>query len=178
MTEIQYVWEHWKFNADQRIKAFNFFVVFAIFVDGGLFAAIEKSAHPVVLAAIGSFIVALAAAFWVIDVRSERLIRLSEPGLRLFETGLSEEARIFHEDARQHRQSPIRYKNSFRTLFGIQIVFGLAVLAFGILAANDVVPRNLFAPLASFSSGPANNPAKLNNLAPAPAPAPAPRPGK
>lgn len=35
MIEIQYVWEHWKFNADQRIKAFNFFVVFAIFADGG-----------------------------------------------------------------------------------------------------------------------------------------------
>jgi hypothetical protein len=48
MREIDYLWEHWKFNADQRIKAFNFFVVFSVFANGGVFAAVEKCVHPVV----------------------------------------------------------------------------------------------------------------------------------
>lgn len=40
-ARIQYPWDHWKFNADQRIKAFNFFVVFSVFADGGVFTAIR-----------------------------------------------------------------------------------------------------------------------------------------
>ena len=144
MTEIQYVWEHWKFNADQRIKAFNFFVVFAIFADGGLFAALEKAAHPVVFTTIGVLIVALAAAFWVIDIRSERLIRLSEPGLLLYESALSPEAKVFHTDRARNRQSWIRYKNSFRALFGIQILFGVAVATFGALTWSGVISRLVF----------------------------------
>lgn len=145
MIEIQYVWEHWKFNADQRIKAFNFFVIFAIFADGGVFAAIEKGAHPLVLAAIGFLVVALAAAFWVIDVRSERLIRLSEPGLLAFEETLNNVSRIFHAD-QVRRKSLIRYKNSFRALFLIQLLFGITVLAVGVLGSTGVLPRNVFAP--------------------------------
>lgn len=39
MHEIQYLWDHWKINADQRIKAFNFFVVFSVFADGGVFSS-------------------------------------------------------------------------------------------------------------------------------------------
>lgn len=145
MIEIQYVWEHWKFNADQRIKAFNFFVVFSIFADGGAFAAIEKGAHPLVLTAIGLLVVALAAAFWIIDVRSERLIRLSEPGLLAFEEGLNEVSRIFHADQRK-RKSFVRYKHSFRALFFIQLLFGLAVFLLGALTSIEALPRNVLAP--------------------------------
>ena len=146
MTEIQYVWEHWKFNADQRIKAFNFFVVFAIFADGGVFAALERGAHPAVVAAIGFLVIALSAAFWVIDVRSERLIRLSEPGLRAFEGTLNPVSRIFHADE-PNRKSLIRYKYSFRALFLIQLLFGVGVLVQGVLASCNVIPRNALGPL-------------------------------
>lgn len=144
MIQIQYVWEHWRFNADQRIKAFNFFVVFAIFADGGVFAAREKGAHPVVVTAIGFLVAALAAAFWVIDVRSERLIRLSEPGLLAFEQTLSEVSRVFHAD-QSKRKSMVRYKHAFRALFSFQLLFGTAVFGFGALASVDVVPRNVLA---------------------------------
>ena len=49
-AEKEYLWEHFKFNADQRLKAFNFFVVFAVFADAGVFAALDRKGH--------------AAAFW------------------------------------------------------------------------------------------------------------------
>lgn len=130
MTEIQYLWEHWKFNADQRIKAFNFFVVFAIFSNGGVFTALEKQAHPGVLLAIGLLIVVLVAVFWMIDVRSERLIRLAEPGFRLFEQTLDPVARVFYVDAAKYRGSWIRYKYAFRTLFLAQLLFALCVCGF------------------------------------------------
>lgn len=143
MTEIQFVWDHWKFNADQRIKAFNFFVIFAIFADGGVFGALEKGAHPVVFIVVGGLIVALAAAFFVIDVRSERLIRLSEPGLLAFEQTLSAPSKLFHNDA-ANRDSWVRYKYAMRGLMVVQAVFGVAVFGFGALAATGWVARDVF----------------------------------
>ena len=34
MTPEDFVWDHFKFNAEQRLKAFNFFVILSIFADG------------------------------------------------------------------------------------------------------------------------------------------------
>ena len=31
------VWDHFKFNAEQRLRGFNFFVLLSIFADGGVF---------------------------------------------------------------------------------------------------------------------------------------------
>jgi|TARA_Y100001951_G_scaffold72445_1_gene59317 hypothetical protein len=35
----EFVWAHFKLNAEQRLRGFNFFVVLAIFADGGVLAA-------------------------------------------------------------------------------------------------------------------------------------------
>ena len=42
MKEIEFIWEHFKLNAEQRLKGFNLFVVLSIFADGGVFTAIER----------------------------------------------------------------------------------------------------------------------------------------
>lgn len=131
MTEIQYLWDHWKFNADQRIKAFNFFVVFSVFANGGLFTAVDKGAHPVVLAVIGTFITLLASIFWMIDSRSRALIRLSEPGIKRFEESLWHHSRLFHRD-QTNADRLARYSNSFRVLFVAQLVLGISVVSYAI----------------------------------------------
>ena len=46
LTAESYLWEHWKFNADQRLKAFNLYVVFSIFANGMVFTALDKRAQP------------------------------------------------------------------------------------------------------------------------------------
>jgi hypothetical protein len=130
MHEIEYLWDHWKFNADQRIKAFNFFVVFSVFADGGVFTAIEKCVHPVVVIVIGFFVLASSVAFFLMDIRSEQLVGLSLPGIKAFEGTLSPSARIFHHDA-LNRSKLIRFKYAFRGLFSLQFIFGLLVVAFG-----------------------------------------------
>lgn len=133
MHEIQYLWDHWKFNADQRIKAFNFFVVFSVFADGGVFTAVEKCVHPVVLIVIGVFVIAFSVAFFLMDVRSEQLVGLSVAGIKEYECTLSSSARIFHRDA-LNRHKLVRFKYAFRGLFGLQFVFGVLVVAFGIVS--------------------------------------------
>jgi hypothetical protein len=129
MHEIQYLWDHWKFNADQRIKAFNFFVVFSVFADGGVFTAVERCVHPIVLVVIAVFVMAFSVAFFLMDVRSEQLVNLSLAGIKEFETTLSPSARIFHHDTLKRRKL-VRFKYAFRGLFGLQFVFGVLVLIF------------------------------------------------
>lgn len=133
MHEIQYLWDHWKFNADQRIKAFNFFVVFSVFANGGVFTAIERCVHPVVLVVIGVFVMAFSVAFFLMDIRSEQLVDLSRPGIEEFERTLGPSARIFHHDA-LHRSKLVRFKYAFRGLFSLQFVFGVLVLSFAVVS--------------------------------------------
>lgn len=30
LDDVKYIWEHWQFNAEQRIKAFNLFVTLSL----------------------------------------------------------------------------------------------------------------------------------------------------
>ncbi len=128
--EKNYLWQHFVFNAEQRLKAFNFFVVFSVFSNGGVFAAAEKGAHGAVFVLIGGFVLALALVFWVIDARSQSLLKLAVPGLKEYEKRFPDHSRLFANDAARHGKI-IRYTTAFRALFCLQLVFGAGVIAFG-----------------------------------------------
>ncbi|MDI1257912.1 hypothetical protein [Aquabacterium sp.] len=107
-NEENYLWEHWKFNADQRLKAFNFFVVFSIFANGGVFTAFDKTTHPIVLILLGGFVVFLP----------------------VYEKQLRPESRLFHRDDVQASRL-VRFTVAFNALFTLQCFFGLSVVAYG-----------------------------------------------
>jgi hypothetical protein len=128
-----HLWDHFKFNADQRIKAFNFFVVLSGFANGAVFAAYEKKFALPLLAAIGVLIIVLALVFAVIDQRSRNLTRLSVPGLKQFEAECesltSDEFKVFTMDA---KNAPllVRYTTAFSLLYCVQAAFGVAVVLY------------------------------------------------
>jgi hypothetical protein len=43
--EREYLWKHFAFNAEQRLRAFHFFVVFSGFANGGILAAFDKNSQ-------------------------------------------------------------------------------------------------------------------------------------
>lgn len=129
--ERNYLWDHFVFNAEQRLKAFNFFVVFSVFANGGIFAAAEKSSHGVVFILIGGFILMLSVVFSMIDTRSQRLLKLAVPGLKQCEAHFSEQSRLFARDA-DHGSGVVRYTVAFRILFGTQALFGAGAIIYGI----------------------------------------------
>jgi hypothetical protein len=129
--EYQHLWENWKFSADQRIKAFNFFVIFSVFTNGGVFTAIEKCALPVVFVCISLFIIVLSVTFWTIDVRNQALLQRSISGLREYEESLLESVRVFQYDEK-HRSKYFNMKNAFYILFGLQLLFGFVIFSYGI----------------------------------------------
>ena len=133
----QYLLEHWKFNADQRLKTFNFFVAFSVFADGGVFAAIDRCAHPMVLMLLGGFIVVLAVVFALVDARCRALLHLSKEGLMHFEQGLQGHYRLFEKD-RAISHPVVRLTVAFNTLFVHQGLFGMGVLIFGLLVSGVI----------------------------------------
>lgn len=130
--ERDYLWQHFVFNAEQRLKAFNFFVVFSVFANGGFFAALEKSLPRWVFVVIGIFIVVLSLVFAIVDARSQSLLKLAVPGLKEYEKRFPEHSRLFARDADRHA-GVVRYTIAFRILFAMQAAFGLAVIVFGSL---------------------------------------------
>lgn len=132
MNELQYLCEHYRFNAEQRLKGFNFFVVLSMFADGGVFTAIEKGFAPLIVMLFGGFVVIVSMVFWVVDARSRQLLSLAVPGLRALEQSFQEEARVFARDARTHGRV-VRYTFAIRALILGQFVFGFGVVVYGLL---------------------------------------------
>jgi hypothetical protein len=130
MDDRQFVWDHFKFNAEQRLKGFNFFVLLSIFANGGVFAAIEKQLNPFLLMLLGFFVALLAAVFWLVDARSRNLLRLTIPALKEIEASFPESHRLFAIDARE-QGTIVRYTFAFRVLLICQLTFGLLVGTIG-----------------------------------------------
>jgi len=126
----QLVWEHFKFNAEQRLRSFNFFVLFSIFANGGVFTAIQYHVASFVLVLLGLFLALLAIVFAIVDARSHQLIELTIPALKEMEINFPPSHRLFAIDAEKQGRL-IRYTVAFRILLGVQFAFGLGVAIYG-----------------------------------------------
>ena len=129
--EKNYLWQHFVFNAEQRLKAFNFFVIFSVFANGGAFSAIEKQTHGALLMLIGAFISFLSVVFWLVDSRSHYLLGLAVPGLKEFEKQFLPRSHLFTNDAIRSKGKYVRYTIAFRALFCVQIAIGFSLSLWG-----------------------------------------------
>jgi hypothetical protein len=130
LTAESYLWEHWKFNADQRLKAFNLYVMFAIFGNGMVFTAIDRDVNPMVLVFLGGFECLLALVFAMVDRRSRKLLHLAKQGLKSFEQNLPADCRPFLLDDVQGERWA-RYTVAFNLLFVLQFLFGVLMSGYG-----------------------------------------------
>jgi len=131
MEKEDFIWEHFKFNADQRLKGLNFFILLSIFADGGVFTAIEKELTPFLLFLLGAFICILSTVFWMIDARSKELLEITIPALKHIERNFSENYKIFKIDA-EGKGPFLRYTFAIRILLLSQLFFGIGVAFYGI----------------------------------------------
>jgi hypothetical protein len=127
----EFVWAHFKLNAEQRLRGFNFFVVLAIFADGGVLAALERGFSPGLLILLGAFTVLLAQVFWLVDARSRQLLQLTITALKDIETDYPESHRLFAHDA-MGQSWVISYTFAIRSLLLAQMGFGLGVVGYGL----------------------------------------------
>ena len=78
-------WKHFNYHADQRLKAFNFFVVVITFILAGAFAALAGKMQREVGLIAGIALVFLPWIFYGLDQRNRQLIKLAEKALADFE---------------------------------------------------------------------------------------------
>ncbi|ABP81763.1 conserved hypothetical protein [Stutzerimonas stutzeri A1501] len=127
----EFVWAHFKLNAEQRLRGFNFFVVLAIFADGGVLAALQQGFSPGLLVLLGAFTVLLAQVFWLVDARSRQLLELTIVALKEMEADYPESYRLFAADA-LGQSRVISYTFAIRALLLAQMGFGLGVVGYGL----------------------------------------------
>lgn len=131
MSHEDLVWDHFKFNAEQRLKAFNFFLLLSIFANGGVITALDKRLSPVLLVIIGAFLALLSVVFWLADTRSKGLLWLSVDALREIEKTYPPKSQLFELDAKC-RNPIVRYTVAITALLGAQLLFGLGVVVYGL----------------------------------------------
>lgn len=132
MESADFVWDHFKFNAEQRLKSFNFFLLLSIFANGGVFAAIQNRIASSTMVLLGIFVALLSVVFWLADARSKQLIQMTIVALKEVELNFPESHRLFAIDSKQQGRF-VRYTFAFRILMIAQLLFGLGVATCGIL---------------------------------------------
>jgi hypothetical protein len=84
-----YAWKYFALHADQRLRAFNFYLVLVALVLGGLLAYLKDARSPAYAAPAGFLLAILSYIFWRLDGRSQEFIKHCESVLKAIEKDIS-----------------------------------------------------------------------------------------
>ncbi len=142
---VEFAWDYFDFHAKQRTTMFNFFILLLPFLFGGIFYNLKVDAglsHPFIAMVIAAAGTTVSITFLLFDIRSRRLIYLSQINLRLMEEHylykenelpLIYEGRpflgIMREEERQHKNHFIKFSKLIDSFYaGSGVVFvGFAI---------------------------------------------------
>jgi hypothetical protein len=78
-------WKYFSLHADQRLKAFNFYLILCTLIAGGLLALIKDARDLLVAIPVALLLPSLSLVFWKLDIRNRQLIDHSQNALMFFE---------------------------------------------------------------------------------------------
>lgn len=84
----EYAWDYFALHADQRIKTFNFFVVFATLLAGGIVGLIKDKGDIRWISLLGFLLFFLSLVFWALDRRNRSLVRNGEEAIKWLDAEL------------------------------------------------------------------------------------------
>jgi hypothetical protein len=142
---LDYAFKYFDLHAKQRMTVFNFFLVIAGILTGGIAAALTKTpSMPVLGAALSLVLILISFVFWKLDLRTSFLIKHSEQALIECEKAfLLEKARLISNEKAcfaefQSKQHPgdkaWSYSKCFETVFVAMTLLG--VLGLGLSISN------------------------------------------
>ena len=140
-----YAWGYFALHADQRMKLFNFFLIFSGLILSAFTAVKAGVVGGMVVAVLPLFLVLTAFIFWRLEERTRRLVKNGEDALRFLDEQLPVEAlsdqtphylRLIERDdhlmelAKRRcgvkRLVPISYADNFR--FAYLIIGGVGIV--------------------------------------------------
>ena len=80
-----YAWGYFALHADQRMKLFNFFLIFSGLILGAFPAVKDMAAGEKFVAIFPLLLVLTAFVFWRLDKRTRRLVKIGEDALRFLD---------------------------------------------------------------------------------------------
>lgn len=81
-----YAWKYFSMHADHRLRAFNFFVVFATFLIGAFGALVARKGIEAYYCLIPLALVYLSFVFWKLEERTRMLVKNGEDALKLVDS--------------------------------------------------------------------------------------------
>src|SRR5438270_10748833 len=78
-------WKYFSLHADQRLKAFNFYLILCTVVAGGILAVMKDIKDPRIVIPLSLLLPFLSFVFWKLDTRNRQLIDHGQNALMFFE---------------------------------------------------------------------------------------------
>jgi hypothetical protein len=79
-----YAWDYFAYHADQRMKTFNFFIVAAGLLAGGITSLLKDGSDARwIIIPLGLLLFILSVVFWKLDQRNKALVRNGEESNQL-----------------------------------------------------------------------------------------------
>ena len=80
-----HAWQYFALNADQRLRTFNFYLIAAALVVGGLMIHLKDTRSSVVVILAGFVLTVLSLIFWLLDRRAKELVECGQEVLQAIE---------------------------------------------------------------------------------------------
>ena len=77
-----YAWKYFELHADQRLKAFQFYITLSTAVAGGFALLVKNGADNKALCVFGLALTFLSFVFWKLEERTRELVRIGERALK------------------------------------------------------------------------------------------------
>ncbi|MES1976854.1 MAG: hypothetical protein V4451_02380 [Pseudomonadota bacterium] len=85
-TFRSYAWDYFALHADQRMKAFHFYILLSTAILGGFAVLLRNGAFQRWMAVFGLFLIFFSFVFWKLDNRTRGLIKHGEEALEYLDS--------------------------------------------------------------------------------------------
>lgn len=143
---FEIAWKHFDVIADQRMRAFNFYVLMLAASMGASLTALERNAGLYALIICGMFCVGAGSAFLMIEIRTRRLLEIPKNVMVALEIGdhWPSNLRLFSVDNLRQaglRRGFISYSVAFRSTMAAHIAFGFVIILMAFCPRINPLPH-------------------------------------
>ena len=151
-TFREYAWDYFQLHAEQRLKAFQFFITLATAIVGGFLLLFRYGQAHKWAAVLGVLLIFLSFVFWKLDLRTRGLVKNAEAALKYLDSahdlpdidGDPNPLRLFTRD--DHETSKVSKLSLLSGHFSYSRCFEWVFAMFALLGALGVFACLAFLP--------------------------------
>lgn len=147
-----YAWDYFALHADQRLKAFHFYILLSTAILGGFAVLLRNGVFQRWMAIFGLFLIFFSFVFWKLDNRTRGLIKHGEQALEYLDAqhalepvdGLPHPLALFSREKEASEKLPLyplisahfTYARCFRWVFSMFSLVGVGAVIACLLFAS------------------------------------------